>query len=145
MPDYIVGDFDGDKERYLEMIRTEGMESHVVIQDGYIPDSEVEQYFAASDLVVLPYESATQSGIVQIAYGFELPVVATAVGGLPEVVLDGVTGYVVPPQDDTALAKAVTRFFAENHAEEFHENVIREANRYSWEHMVEVIEDLWQK
>ena len=95
--------------------------------------------------MVLPYESATQSGIVQIAYGFELPVVATAVGGLPEVVLDGVTGYVVPPQDDSALTKAVIRFFAEDRAEEFHENVIREADRYSWEHMVEVIEGLWQK
>ena len=142
---YIVGDFDGDKEHYLEMIREEGMESHVVIQDGYVPDREVEKYFAASDLVVLPYESATQSGIVQIAYGFELPVVATAVGGLPEVVMDGVTGYVVPPQDDSALTKAVIRFFAEDRAEEFHENVIREADRYYWEHMVEVIEGLWQK
>ena len=89
----IVGDFGKDKQEYLELIAQNKMEDFLSIYDGYIPDREVEQYFAASDLVVLPYESATQSGIVQIAYGFERPVVATNVGGLPDVVLDEKTGY----------------------------------------------------
>ena len=90
---YIVGDFDGDKERYLELIKEKKVETNIRIFDGYIPDDEVEKFFAACDLVVLPYESATQSGIVQIAYGFRKPVIVTNVGGLPEVVEDGKTGW----------------------------------------------------
>ena len=77
----IVGDFGQDKQRYLELIAEKRVERYLSIYDGYTPDREVEQYFAACDLVVLPYESATQSGIVQIAYGFGRPVVATNVGG----------------------------------------------------------------
>ncbi len=76
----IVGDFGQDKQRYLELIAEKRVERYLSIYDGYTPDREVEQYFAACDLVVLPYESATQSGIVQIAYGFGRPVVATNVG-----------------------------------------------------------------
>ena len=105
----------------------------------------IGEYFAAADIVVLPYESATQSGIVQIAYGFEKPVIATKVGGLPEVVLDGKTGYVVPPKDHHALAEAVCRFFRENKSEEFTENVRKEAYRYSWDRMNEVVQRLTEK
>ena len=64
-----------------------------------MPDETVEDYFLAADLAVLPYVSATQSGIVQIAYNYDLPVVTTDVGGLPEVVHDGETGFIVPPED----------------------------------------------
>ncbi len=92
---YVVGDFGKDKEDYLALIRQEKLEAHVRIRDGYVPDAEVEPYFAGCDLVVLPYVSATPSGIVQIAYGFGKPVVVTRVGGLPEVVQDGETGYAV--------------------------------------------------
>ncbi len=139
---YIVGDFDGDKDKYLEMIRLNGVEDNIRIYDGYIPDEEVEKFFAASDLVVLPYESATQSGIVQIAYGFEKPVIVTNVGGLPEVVEDGKTGFVVEVNNDKQLAESVVRFFEENKAEEFSANVISNAYKYSWDRLVEVVESL---
>lgn len=139
---YIVGDFDGDKEKYIRLIDEKNVKEHICIFDGYIPDGEVEKFFAASDLVILPYESATQSGIVQIAYGFEKPVIVTDVGGLPEVVSDGKTGYVVPNGNDCELAKAVIRFFEENKSEEFKENISEEAYKYSWDRMVKVIEML---
>lgn len=71
------------------------IEDCVDIKDGYTPDNEVEKYFAACDVAVLPYESAIQSGIVQIVYGFKKPVIVTDIGGLPDVVTDGKTGYVV--------------------------------------------------
>lgn len=142
---YIVGDFDGDKERYLEMIRKNKVEDHVRIFDGYIPDNEVEKFFVSSDLVVLPYESATQSGIVQIAYGFRKPVVVTDVGGLPEVVENGKTGYVVESKNTEQLAAAIIKFFEENKAAEFADNVEKEDYKYSWERMVEVVEFLWEK
>ena len=84
-----------------------------------MPDETVEDYFLAADLAVLPYVSATQSGIVQIAYNYDLPVVTTDVGGLPEVVRDGETGFIVPPADPAALAAAIARFFDEERAAEF--------------------------
>lgn len=138
----VVGDFAGDKDDYLGMISELGIGDCVDIYDGYVPDKEVERYFAASDLVVLPYESATQSGIVQIAYGFEKPVIATNVGGLPEVVRDGQTGYVVETGNCSALAEKIVQFFLEEKQEVFRTAICMEAERYSWERMAEGIEEL---
>lgn len=144
---FVVGEFfEGNKQDYLELIKQLNLpEGTLTLIDGYLPDKEVEPYFAACDLVVLPYESATQSGIVQIAYGFEKPVVATAVGGLPEVVLDGQTGFIVPPLDDTALGEAVIRFFMEEKAAEFQEIICCEAYKYSWDRINETIEQLYRE
>lgn len=136
----VVGDFDQDKDKYVQLIRELKMEDHVRIVDGYVPDREVEKYFAACDLVALPYESATQSGIVQIAFGFTKPVVVTDVGGLPEVVEDGKTGYVVRPMDADALADAVCRFYEEEKQEAFEENIRKETYRFSWDRMGEVVD-----
>ncbi|MBP3505507.1 MAG: glycosyltransferase family 4 protein [Lachnospiraceae bacterium] len=138
----VVGDFDGDKEVYTTLIHDLNMDSYIEIHDGYIPDLEVEKFFAASDLVVLPYESATQSGIVQIAYGFEKPVIVTDVGGLPEVVLDNQTGYVVEAKNSDALASAIIRFFEEQKSEDFKTAIQQEATRYSWSRMADTIYNL---
>lgn len=147
----IVGEFGSaeDKEGYVGLIKnlalsSPELEADVIINDGYTPDREVEKYFAACDMVVLPYESATQSGIVQIAYGFGKPVTVTNVGGLPDVVSDGKTGYVVPPQDEKALAEAVVRYFAEDKEAAFAGNIAAEAYRFSWERMGEVVGELCQ-
>lgn len=143
----VVGEFfEGDRDDYIALIEQNGIPADALtLVDGYLPDKEVEPYFAASDLVVLPYESATQSGIVQIAYGFETPVVATAAGGLPEVVADGKTGFVVPPLDDDALAAAVIRFFEEEKAGDFQEGIRQEAYKYSWDRMNETVEQLYKR
>lgn len=142
----VVGSFAGDKEDYLRIIREKKTESYVKIIDEYIPDSEIETYFAACDLVVLPYISATQSGIVQIAYGFEKPVVVTNVGGLPDVVKKDRTGYVVEPGDPEALAGAVRDFFENEKAGEMQKYVREEAEMFSWDRMRKTIEELvgWQ-
>lgn len=143
----IVGEFGSpeDKAAYMDQIKAlsavnTALEDAVIIKDGYTPDREVEKYFASCDMVVLPYESATQSGIVQIAYGFGKPVVVTNVGGLPDVVEDNRTGYVVPPQDENALADVVIRYFVQEKEAEFARNIADEAYRFSWERMGEVIE-----
>lgn len=141
---YIVGDFDGDKEQYLKLIKEKHAEENICIYDSYIPDNEVEKFFASCDLVVLPYESATQSGIVQIAYGFCKPVVVTNVGGLPEVVENEKTGYVVETMNDESLAEAVIRFFEEDKANEFEANVMKEEYKYSWNRMTEVVGQLYE-
>lgn len=137
---WVVGEFGADREDYLNLIRELGIENRVQVRDAYTPDREVEKYFAAADLVVLPYTSATQSGIVQIAYGFTKPVVVTDVGGLPDVVKDGETGYIVEPENPQAIAEAAVRFFRENQAERMQGNIEKEAYRFSWERMAEVLE-----
>ena len=96
----------------------------------------------ASDLVVLPYVSATQSGIVQIAWNYDLPVVTTAVGGLPEVVRDGETGFLVPPADAEALARACIRFFDEERGPDMAAAVRQAKQAYSWENQARVVEEL---
>ena len=95
--------------------------------------------------MVLPYESATQSGLVQIAYGFRKPVLVTNVGGLPDVVTDGKTGYVVESKNPEQIADAVIRYFKEEKAEEFAQNVKAEEYKYSWDRMTEVVEELWAR
>jgi len=144
---FIVGDFSNEesKKQYETMITQTGCKEHIVIYDGYIPDKEVEKFFAASDLVVLPYISATQSGIAQIAYGFEKPVVATNVGGLPDVVTDRKTGYIVEAENADAIADAVVDFFENDRAAGFIQGVKEEAYRFSWERMVDVVEELAMK
>lgn len=129
---WVVGDFGSDKDEYMELIRELDIDEQVKVVEGYIADAEVEKYFVASDLVVLPYISATQSGIVQIAYGFERPVLVTDVGGLPDVVTDRKTGYVVEPQSPHAIAEAVKDYFEQNRYEEFAENIRKEEARFSW-------------
>lgn len=137
---WVVGEFGADSEEYFNLICELEIEDHVQVRDSYTPDREVEKYFAAADLVALPYTSATQSGIVQIAYGFTKPVVVTNVGGLPDVVEDGETGYIVEPENPKAIADAVVRFFREGQAQRMQENIEKEACRFSWERMGEVIE-----
>lgn len=141
----VVGEFGSDREDYLALIDEFRIGERVDVVDSYMPDREVEKYFAAADLVVLPYISATQSGIVQIAYGFTKPVIVTEVGGLPDVVEDGRTGYVVEPKNPAAIAKAAIRFFREERAESMAENIEREAYRFSWERMGEVMEGFAEK
>ena len=137
-----VGDIYGERRPYFELVERLGVGDTVRIVDGFVPDETVEAYFCAADLVVLPYVSATQSGIVQIAYNYDTPVVTTNVGGLPEVVIDGETGFLVPPADPAALADAIVRFFDGGHAAAFAAGVAREKAKYSWARMAQTVEEL---
>lgn len=138
----VVGDVYGDRRQYVQRIEASGAADIIRFHDRYVADEEVEPWFVASDLVVLPYVSATQSGIALLAWNYDKPVVTTAVGGLPELIRDGETGFLVPPGDSEALADACIRFFAEDRAEAM-ANAVREAKRpYTWEAQAEAIEDL---
>lgn len=136
----VVGEFYGDEEKYRRQIAEYRLQTDVRVVSDYVPNDEVGMYFSACDVVVLPYKSATQSGIVQIAYQFNKPVIATDVGGLSEVVLHEKTGFIVPPNNPMAVANSVVRFYAEGHEHEFVENVKGEKLKYTWEAMVEAIE-----
>lgn len=138
----IVGDFGADKDVYLSLMEECGITNEIEVYDGYIPDGEVEKYFAACDLVVCPYESATQSAIVQTAYGFEKPVIATNVGGLPEVVEDNRTGYIVESKNPVMLADRICEFYEKDKEKEFHNHIVKKAFMFSWDRMEEVVKEL---
>ena len=138
----VVGEFDKDRDEYMRQIEELNIGHAVQCYEGYIPDAEVEPFFAACDVVVLPYVSATQSGIAQIAYGFEKPVIATNVGGLPEVVLDGKTGYIAKPCDPQDLADKIIQFFDQKDEDHFRENIDAEKEKYSWDRLCDAIERL---
>jgi glycosyltransferase involved in cell wall biosynthesis len=135
----VVGEFYEDRAPYDAQIAALGIEGRTRVIDRYIPDEEVGVYFRAADLVVLPYRSATQSGITQTAFAFGRPVVVTAVGGLPDVVDDGVTGYVVPPDNPEALANAIERFFATDAATSMSAAIRAQADRFSWKGCVDAL------
>jgi glycosyltransferase involved in cell wall biosynthesis len=136
----VAGEVWGDSSQLSQMIIDLKLEDHVLFIPQYIPDDQAALYFSAADLVVLPYLSATQSGVIQLAYGFNKPVLVTRVGGLPEAVSEGETGYLVPPRNSEALAQATIDFFRNRRAEEMERHIIQEQPKYSWEKMVELIE-----
>ena len=138
----VVGEFYDSEAKYRECVRSLQLEANVRFVSEYVPSSEVSVYFSAADVVVLPYLSATQSGIAQIAYQFDKPVIATEVGGLAEVVIDEKTGFIVEPNDHRALADGIVRFYTEGREEEFSARVREEKKKYSWDRLVEAIEDL---
>jgi glycosyltransferase involved in cell wall biosynthesis len=135
----VVGEFYEDRAPYDAAIRELGIGERVRIVDRYVPDADVPAYFRLADVVVLPYVSATQSAIVQTAFSFERPVIVTAVGGLPDVVKDGVTGFVVPPQNPRALAGAMRRFYDENAGPRMSTAIREHAGEFAWSRCVDAI------
>ena len=138
----VVGEFWKDKADYLRLIADLNLEDHVVIVDEYVPNEEVGSYFDAADFVCQPYTSATGSGIVQIAFGFDKPVIATAVGSLPEIVKDDFSGLIVPPESPRQLADAILKAYQNDRYRLMARNVHRERYRFSWDSMVDTIEGL---
>ena len=138
----VVGEFWDDVAAYQAQIRALDLEAQVTLIDRYVPNEEVGLYFAAADLVVLPYTDASQSGVAQIALGAGVPVITTLVGGLPDVIQDGATGFLVPPRDSQALAAAILRYFEEGLGPAFRANIQAQKARFSWDRLVAVIEEL---
>ena len=138
----LVGEFYESKKQYQKSLDSLAKKKQLTLVDRYVPNEDVPLYFSAADLVVTPYISASQSGVIQIAYGFLKPVIATTVGGLPDVVIDGQTGYLVPPGDASAIAKAARRFFEQNEGKKLKKNIIHKREKFSWNKMVMIIEKM---
>ena len=139
----VAGEFYEKKEPYLQMIDNYKINDKVIICDRYIPDEEVKNFFNMADMVVQPYRSATQSGVTQVAYHFGKPMLVTDVGGLREIVPDGVVGYVVEPQPDK-IADAICDFYDNDRKEFFEKNIIEEKKKYEWSKMTETIKKLYK-
>jgi D-inositol-3-phosphate glycosyltransferase len=140
----IAGEFYEDDMPYRQLIKLYDLEKDVIIRDNFIKDNEVPLYFSAADLLVQPYRSATQSGVTQIAFHYEKPMLVTDVGGLKEIVADQVCGYVVQPVPED-IADAIIDYFENNRLESFTEGVRREKEKFSWDKMTESIIDVYNQ
>ena len=137
----IAGEFYEDAAPYEELIRRYQLEDRIIRATDFIPNEKVVDYFCAADLILQPYKNATQSGVSQIAYHFERPMLVTDVGGLAELIPNGVVGYVVPPTS-AAIADAVVDFYAAKREETFGAGVREQKKQFSWPIMVAALKEV---
>lgn len=140
----IAGEFYEDDKPYRDLIRRKKLDDKIFIFDRFINDDEVTVFFSAADIVVQPYRNATQSGVTQIAYHFEKPMLVTDVGGLREIVPHGKCGYVVKPQV-SEIAGSLADFFINNRKEVFIENIRKEKEKYTWSRMTATVNEVYTK
>lgn len=137
----VVGEVYGSDEKYLRQIEELGLEEDVVMHTRFVPDGEVNLYFSLADMVALPYKSATQSGVTQVAYAFDVPMVVTAVGGLREMVPHDVVGRLCE-SGARSVADAIAACYEGGNLERYREGVRREKVRFSWSATADRIEEL---
>ena len=137
----IAGEYYEDAGPYNALIQQHDLESRIIRATDFIPNEQVVDYFCAADMVVQPYKNATQSGVSQIAYHFERPMLVTDVGGLAELIPDGVVGYVVPPTA-TAIADAIVDFYSHGRELAFVAGVREQKKQFSWPRMVSALKQV---
>ena len=133
----IAGEFYDDQKLYNEQIERLGIEQQLILRTNFISDNEVKYYLCASDVIVQPYRSATQSGVTPLAYHFEIPMIVTNVGGLPALVPDNKVGLIAEP-NAVSIAEKIIQFFktGEQHYLPY---LVEEKKKYSWSKMVDAI------
>lgn len=140
----VAGEFYEDEQKYREQISRSGLDERVIIRNEFIPDGDLRKYFGAANLIVQPYKSATQSGVTQVAFHFEKPMLVTNVGGLAEIVHHGLMGYAVTPEA-TAIADALRDYYTHERQEAFTEYLRLEKDKYAWDKMTHTFLRLYNK
>jgi glycosyltransferase involved in cell wall biosynthesis len=140
----VAGEFYEDAAPYRKLVKDAGLEEDIILYDKFIADREVGLFFSGADLVVQPYKSATQSGVTQIAYHFDKPMLVTDVGGLKEMVQNEKCGYVVEP-DPKNIADAIIDYFDNNRKAAFIECVKKEKERFSWNKMTDAVTEVFYR
>lgn len=135
----IAGEVYGKEDKYISLIHQLHLEDAVETHFRYIQEREIKEFFQRSQVCVLPYKSATQSGVIATAYEFNVPVIASKVGGLSEYVKDDETGILVPPDNPEALAAALIRYFEEGLFYEMRKNIPSFKQQFSWQKLAEII------
>lgn len=140
----VVGEVYGSDSPYREQIERLGLgEEDMLFHDSFVPDEEVAEWFSVADMVALPYRSATQSGVTQVAYAYDVPMVVTRVGGLAEMVEDDVVG-VLAEVSARSVAEAIAKVFEGDNLERYRQGVVRNKGRFSWEATADRIEELYR-
>ena len=132
----IAGEFYEDEDKYRAQIAQLGLADRVIIRNEFIPDGDLRKYFGAADLIVQPYKTATQSGVTQVAFHFEKPMLVTNVGGLGEIVHDHQMRYACEPTAE-AIANDVSDYFTNNRQEAYTSYLQKEKTKYTWSKMTE--------
>ena len=140
----IAGEFYEDEDKYRTQIATNGLTDRVLIQNEFIADADLCKYFGAADLIVQPYKSATQSGVTQVAFHFEKPMLVTNVGGLGEIVHDHKMGYAVEPNAE-AIAEAITDYYTHNRQADYTQYLIQQKDNYSWHGMANTFYEIYNQ
>ena len=140
----IAGEFYEDDTPYKDQVKKYKLEDDVIFFDHFIKDDEVSLFFGASDIIVQPYKTATQSGVTQIAFHFEKPMIVTDVGGLREIVPDGRCGYVVKP-DPEEITESIIDYYDNDRVATFTAGVKQEKEKFSWDKMTASILEVWNK
>ena len=138
----IVGEFYDDPKEYFELIKKLKIDDKVKVINQFVSNEEVAKYYQISDLVILPYRSATQSGILNVAYGFDKPVIVTDVGGLAEFVDEGQTGFIVNPNSPDAISEGVQNFLDVRNETNFSEHIQERNKKNSFNQLPEVFEKI---
>lgn len=139
----VAGEFYEDENKYLGRVEELGLQDKIIFYKHFISTNEVSRYFSACDIVALPYKTATQSGVTQVAFHFEKPMLVTKVGGLGEIVPHEKIGYVVEPQP-AEIATALKDFFLRQRAAEFTANIPEEKQKYAWSNLTTALEDYYR-
>lgn len=137
----VAGEFYEDPAPYQALIQAHGLQDQLILKTDFIPNAAVADYFSACDLVVQPYRSATQSGVSQVAYQFEKPMIVTNVGGLAEFVPHGEVGYVCEPEP-AAIASSILEFFNHTTAGQFSSGLKRMKQQFSWPTLIAAIDNV---
>ena len=130
----VAGEFYEDEDKYRAQIETNGLSERVILRNEFIPDGDLQKYFGAADLIAQPYKSATQSGVTQVAFHFEKPMLVTNVGGLAEIVHDHKMGYTSEPSAE-AIATDILDYFTQDRQADYTEYLKKEKTKYAWSNM----------
>ena len=133
----IAGEFYDNRKPYEDQIENAGLKEYLYLHTGFIPGNEVKNYFCAANMVIQPYRNATQSGVTPLAYHFEIPMIVTNVGGLPDMVPDNKAGLVAEPNAESISQKIITYF--EKGENYFLPCLLEEKKKFSWSKMTETI------
>ena len=137
----IAGEFYEDEEKYRAQIANLGLKERVIVRNEFIPDGDLRKYFGAADLIVQPYKTATQSGVTQVAFHFEKPMLVTNVGGLGEIVHDHKMGYACEPTAES-IAEDLLDYYQNKRQKAYTAYLLKEKTKYAWSNMTRAYQNI---
>ncbi|MEZ5046265.1 MAG: glycosyltransferase [Chitinophagaceae bacterium] len=140
----IVGEAYANEAKYKQLIEQFQIQQRIHYHNQFVSNEDVKYWFSAAQILALPYKEATQSGVTQIGFHFELPMLVTQVGGLPELIHHQVDGLIVQPKEED-IAQALLQFFNDDKYIKMKQAMKQSKLRFSWSHMVHTIQDLYEK